>query len=112
MRRREPQYFAAFDLLWHAEDLREKPLLERKRRLRRLIGAPGPALYVDHVPEFGCQLFENACEADLEGIVAKRADGGYTPEATTWVKVKNPHYSQWDGRSDLFQRKRLAGTRA
>ena len=30
----------------------------------------------------------------MEGIVAKQAAGLYTPEATTWVKIKNPAYSQ------------------
>jgi ATP-dependent DNA ligase len=28
-------------------------------------------LYVDHIEEFGRALFEEACERDLEGIVAK-----------------------------------------
>src|SRR5690349_13636231 len=42
MRRRSPQHFFAFDLLWHdGEDLRTLPLLARKRRLRALI-APQP----------------------------------------------------------------------
>jgi ATP-dependent DNA ligase len=47
---------------------------------------------------------------DLEGIVAKRKDGLYTPEATTWVKIKNPAYSQAEGGRDLFQKRVAAGT--
>jgi hypothetical protein len=43
---------------------------------------------------------------DLEGIVAKQAAGLYTPEATTWVKIKNRAYSQAVGRSDFFDRRR------
>jgi bifunctional non-homologous end joining protein LigD len=44
--RRQDACFYAFDLLWHdGEDLRPLPLVERKRRLRRLIrgraGLPG-----------------------------------------------------------------------
>ena len=31
-------------------------------------------------------------------IVAKWATGLYTPEATSWVKVKNPAYLQAEGR--------------
>jgi len=107
MRRRQPQCFAAFDLLWHeGEDLRERALLERKRRLRELVPAGGPALYVDHIAGEGTALFRSICAGDLEGIVAKRADGRYTPEATSWVKIRNPNYSQWDGRRELFDRKR------
>ena len=45
---------------------------------------------------------------DLEGIVAKRKDGLYTPEETSWVKIKNPRYSQMEGCHELFER-RAAG---
>ena len=38
---------------------------------------------------FGTELFSAICELDMEGIVAKQAAGLYTPEATTWVKIKN-----------------------
>jgi bifunctional non-homologous end joining protein LigD len=46
--RRESSYFYAFDLLaLDGEDLREWPLVERKRRLRRLIpSVPTRLLYV------------------------------------------------------------------
>jgi hypothetical protein len=30
----------------------------------------------------------------------------YTPEATTWVKIKNQRYSQTVGREDFFNRRR------
>jgi hypothetical protein len=45
-----------------------------------------------------------AHRSDLEddGIVAKAASARYTPEATTWVKIKNRHYSQAVGRHDFF----------
>jgi bifunctional non-homologous end joining protein LigD len=110
MRRRPPQQFVAFDLLWlDGQDLRQLPLLERKRRLRDLVSDVGPVLYADHVPESGVDLFRAVCEQDLEGIVAKRRDGLYTPEATTWVKIKNPRYSQAEGRRELVERRRAAG---
>ena len=103
MRRRAPQHFYAFDLLWiDGEDLRQRPLLERKRRVRDVITVPGPALYVDHVAGGGVDLFEAVCANDMEGIVAKLAQGRYTAEETTWVKIKNPHYSQAEGRADFF----------
>jgi hypothetical protein len=42
----------------------------------------------------------------MEGIVAKQAAGLYTPERTSWVKIKNRAYSQAVGRSDFFDRRR------
>jgi bifunctional non-homologous end joining protein LigD len=104
MRRRAPQHFYAFDLLWiDGEDLRARPLLERKRRLRNLMTVPGPALYVDHVAGSGVDLFDAVCASDMEGIVAKLAEGRYSPEETSWVKIKNPRYSQAEGRADFFE---------
>ena len=45
MRRRQDVSFYAFDLLWHdGEDLRPLPLVERKRRLRRLIKGSGASI--------------------------------------------------------------------
>ena len=43
-------------------------------------------------------------DRDMEGVVAKQASARYTPEATTWVKIKNRHYSQAVGRQDFFDR--------
>jgi bifunctional non-homologous end joining protein LigD len=104
MRRRSPQHFYAFDLLWlDGQDLRGLPLLERKRLLRGVIPEqPSPVLYVDHVATMGVELYRAVCNRDMEGVVAKLASAAYTPEATTWVKIKNPAYSQAEGRADFF----------
>jgi ATP-dependent DNA ligase len=100
MRKRTSHYYA-FDLLWlYGRDLRELPLMERKQRLKRLIRPP--VLYADHIERRGVDLFEATCAGDLEGIVAKLAAGRYEPTATTWVKIKNPAYSQAEGRADFF----------
>jgi bifunctional non-homologous end joining protein LigD len=50
-----PPYFAAFDLLWlNGEDLRDLPLIERKKRLKAIIpAAPAFLFYVDHMEERG-----------------------------------------------------------
>jgi ATP-dependent DNA ligase len=45
---------------------------------------------------------------DLEGIVAKRKDSPYhatEKPSRHWIKVKNPRYSQMNGRAELFDRK-------
>lgn len=100
-RRKLPQTFCAFDLLWvNGRDLRGLPLLDRKQMLQRLVRSP--ILYVDHIAERGVELFKAACKRDLEGIVAKLANGRYDPAATTWVKIKNREYSQAEGRGDSF----------
>jgi len=110
MRRRGPQCFYAFDLLWlDGEDLRGRPLVERKRLLRRIVKPP--VLFADHVLAEGTALFQAVRERDLEGIVAKLANGRYEPAATTWVKIKNPDYSQAVGRADFFDRKARDGGR-
>jgi hypothetical protein len=46
-----------------------------------------------------------------EGIVAKAAQGLYQPEKTTWVKIKNPNYSQAAGRRDFFDIRRKPAIR-
>jgi len=61
---------------------------------------------VDHTKGTGRLLYDLACELDLEGIVAKRADSLYeeTSNSRSWLKIKNPKYSQKEGRGDLFKR--------
>jgi bifunctional non-homologous end joining protein LigD len=106
MRRREPQYFYAFDVLsLDGEDLRGLPLLGRKHMLRRL--CRGPVLYVDHIATAGSELFRAACEHDLEGIVAKHAEAPYGLDGS-WIKIKNRAYTQAVGRHDFFDRRRAA----
>ena len=57
---------------------------------------------MDHVAS-GPDLFRAICELDREGIVAKQANARYTPEATTWVKIKNRRYSQAVGSEAFFE---------
>src|SRR5215831_11403913 len=101
MRRRTAQRYYAFDLVWlDGRDLRELPLIERKRRLKRLIRPP--VFYAKHIERRGVDLFGATCGRDLEGIVAKLATGRYDPGATTWAKIKNRAYRQAEGRADFF----------
>ncbi len=111
MRRRTPQHFYAFDILWlDGKDLRRLPLVKRKQILRRVIPIrPAPLLYADHFDCGGMDLLQVVCESDLEGIVAKRKDGLYTPEETSWVKIKNARYSQAEGRDEFFEKRAASG---
>ena len=105
--RKAMPYYYAFDLLWlDDEDLRDRPLLERKAKLRSLVPEKDSRLlFVDHIEANGVVLFERICEMDLEGIIAKRKRGLYR-EGTTWYKIKNAAYSQAEGRGELFDRRR------
>jgi hypothetical protein len=49
-----------------------------------------------------------ACERELEGIVAKWANGSYQCDGggTSWLKIKNPNYSQAEGRHELLESRR------
>jgi len=103
--RREWPFFLSFDLLWlDGRDLRFLPLVERKPILRSLHTDNDRVRYVDHMEGRGIDLYRAACKRDLEGIVAKWRHGIYQVggATTSWLKVKNPQYSQMEGRSDLF----------
>ena len=106
MRSRGTLAYAAFDVLWlNGRDLRSLPLTKRKQRLERLVPAAVGAL--SRVPCFeaeGRELFHAACQLDLEGIVAKRKADPYGSE-TAWYKIKNPTYTQAEGRRELFERR-------
>jgi hypothetical protein len=84
-------------------EMRSLPLIERKKRLAAILPvAPAFFFYVDHVEERGRALFEAICAKDLEGIVAKPKHSAYDPVRTKWFKVKNPNYSQREGRREMF----------
>jgi bifunctional non-homologous end joining protein LigD len=105
MHRRQVVIFYAFDLLWHdGEDLRPLPLVERKRRLRRLIKGHAGLMFAEQIQGSGVELFQAICACDLEGIVAKHRLGPYEPRPVTWFKVLNPDYSQKRGRREMFDK--------
>jgi bifunctional non-homologous end joining protein LigD len=84
----------AFDLIEHdGDDLRDLPLIERKRRLKKLLGrAKRRAIrFVEHLTIDGPTIFEHVCRMGLEGVVSKRVDAPYrSGPSKVWVKAKNP----------------------
>jgi bifunctional non-homologous end joining protein LigD len=107
MSRKGKPVFYAFDLLWlNGDDLRSLPLIERKQRLYELVRVSRchAIIYAQHIEGLGIGLFEEICARDLEGIVAKRKRGVYKNNGVGWKKIKNPKYSQAEGRHDLFTR--------
>ena len=105
LRHRGEPVFYVFDLLWlDGRDLRAQPLMERKRMLRRIVPEHSSVmLYAREVERTGVDFYRLACEQDLEGIVAKLKDGAY---GEGWFKIRNPRYSEYEGRRELFERKR------
>lgn len=82
-------YFA-FDLPFvEGHDLGAKPLLERKALLKEILKGQEGVTFSDHILGHGPEVFRQAAEQGLEGIVSKRADAKYRQARTReWVKVK------------------------
>jgi ATP-dependent DNA ligase len=78
------------------------------KRLARLVRAAkcSRLFYAQHIEQHGKGFFAEICSRDLEGIVAKRKSGIYKDDAPGWLKLKNPTYSQAEGRHELLTRGR------
>ena len=90
-RRGAELHMYAFDLLHlNGKDLRELPLLERARRLARLLDrSKVPVLHL--APSFpdGAALLRSCDQFRMEGIVSKRADRPYrSGPSRDWLKSK------------------------
>jgi bifunctional non-homologous end joining protein LigD len=85
--------FFAFDLLFEGkEDLRTRPLDERKLRLETLLSgfdAGARLRYVAHLQSNAEAVLASACKMGLEGIISKRLDAPYrSGRGDFWVKTK------------------------
>ena len=83
----------AFDLLeLDGDDVRKRPLLERKARLAKLIAQVRDGIeFVEHIEGDGADIFRAACKLGHEGVVAKRKDLAYeSGRSKRWLKIKNP----------------------
>ncbi|TDV21037.1 DNA ligase D [Paraburkholderia caballeronis] len=84
--------FYLFDLPYlNGDDLRGVPLEQRRARLGELMQATkSDALrFSDAFAGDPRQLLEAACEAGLEGLVAKRRDSDYTStRSSAWLKLR------------------------
>ena len=90
-RRRVPVFLYVFDLPRHdGHDLRPLPLRERKARLRRALRFADPVRLNPHRNgEHGEEVYRQACEKGLEGVIAKRADSPYHGgRSRDWLKLK------------------------
>ena len=83
--------YVAFDLLVaEGEDLRDLPLIERKKRLKTLLkNAKPPILFGDHLAGDADKVFKEACRLGVEGLVSKDKNSSYASgRSSTWIKSK------------------------
>ena len=93
--RREPErlVFIAFDLLHiDGEDMRFKPVVQRRARLSDLLvrgPADGAIQFSEELPCSGAEFFKQCERLGLEGMVSKRVSAPYRSGRTeTWLKTK------------------------
>ncbi|HKG36626.1 MAG TPA: non-homologous end-joining DNA ligase [Solirubrobacterales bacterium] len=79
-----------FDLVWiEGKDTRALPLVDRKELLETALTTAGPVGRVPHVEERGQELFQQACAAGFEGLIAKRRESPYVcRRSRDWLKLK------------------------
>jgi DNA ligase D-like protein (predicted ligase) len=82
-----------FDVLSvDGQDVRDRPLRERKRLLKDAVKFGGPLRFSNHRVGDGETYFKHACERGWEGLVAKRADSPYkSARSRDWLKIKCSH---------------------
>lgn len=81
----------AFDCLYaDGQDLRARPLAERKEHLAKLLAGEDGALRLsEHIAGDGAAMIRHACRLGLEGVVSKRADRPYrSGRRDDWLKTK------------------------
>lgn len=84
--------YYVFDLLfWKGQDIRDKPLLERKEILEKLLERHSLAniRFGRHIVADGIAFFSLARQAHLEGIIGKKSLSTYqSARSHDWVKIK------------------------
>jgi bifunctional non-homologous end joining protein LigD len=86
----------AFDLLsLEGDDLRQRPLEERRKALSRLVAGVDKIQFSASVAGEGAIVFAHACQLGLEGIVSKRAGSRYKSGASrNWMKCLSPEFQR------------------
>ena len=83
--------YYVFDILWlEGIMLVNLPLTERRTILKRIIPQEATIKLSENFEASGTEFFQLAQQMGLEGIIAKKADSIYRPDARTndWLKIK------------------------
>jgi len=86
-----PLVYYVFDVLEvEGESLVELPLVERRKRLEKLLDKRNRTVRLSESFDDGAALLQAAKEQQLEGIIAKRLDSRYAQGRRTrdWLKIK------------------------
>src|ERR1700751_2695506 len=86
-----PTLYYGFEVLWfQGDELTQKPILERRKVLERILKPAAGIQLGSYVEAEGKALFELTKEKGMEGIIAKRKDSLYRPgkRASDWLKIK------------------------
>jgi bifunctional non-homologous end joining protein LigD len=79
------------------DDLRERPLEQRRDALARLVHGADGVRFSEALAAEGAIVFAQACKLGLEGIVSKRAGSRYrSGTSRNWLKVLNPKFERRD----------------
>jgi bifunctional non-homologous end joining protein LigD len=83
-------FYYVFDILWlDGEDVRERPLRDRKALLKNSLNFKGHVRWTPYRNEAGEAMFAEACAKGWEGVIAKRADSIYAASRSKdWLKFK------------------------
>jgi ATP-dependent DNA ligase len=88
-----PASYIAWDLLaLDDDDLRDVPQGERRARLETVLGAAEPPVHLTPATTdraLAADWFDRFEGAGLDGVIAKRLDGRYTPGKRTMLKIKH-----------------------
>ncbi|MCW5824355.1 MAG: non-homologous end-joining DNA ligase [Cyanobacteria bacterium TGS_CYA1] len=90
-------YFV-FDMLYFDGDsLTSKPLIDRKKLLKKTLVQSSNIQYVEDIKANGIKAYEACMENKLEGIVAKVSDSVYESgrRSANWIKVKSTQSSEY-----------------
>lgn len=91
---REPVNYVVFDILYYnGQDLRNKPLMERKAILDKVLQNNSFFTKTSYIDHRGSAFFDVIKQRGLEGIVAKRKDSRYvSKKSSNWIKIINYHF--------------------
>ncbi|MBZ9728303.1 DNA ligase D [Salegentibacter sp. JZCK2] len=84
--------YYVFDMLFlNGHSMLDLPLLERKSLIPEVLEDLELVQYCDHIEGMGTAFYNKAIDLGLEGVIAKKADGTYSPGYRTdkWLKIKD-----------------------
>jgi bifunctional non-homologous end joining protein LigD len=91
-------YFV-FDVLFDGEDVRGLPIEQRRERLASVVSSRGKESAIalsSPSDKDGASVFQAACAAGMEGVVAKQVGSPYVAgRSKAWLKIKCTHRQEF-----------------